>query len=62
MTICGDFTLALACTIQFLILFLYRVGVGSPGHPFSSGSPVQTDIFAILKNLGKNLYIVCVQF
>ena len=22
MTICGDFTLALACTIQFLILFL----------------------------------------
>ena len=23
MTICGDFALALACTIQFLILFLY---------------------------------------
>ena len=25
MTICGDFTLALACTIQFLILILYII-------------------------------------
>ena len=25
MTVCGDFTLALACTVQFLILFLYVV-------------------------------------
>ena len=25
MTICGEFTLALACTIQFFILFLYII-------------------------------------
>ena len=26
-SICGDFTLALACTVQFLILFLYIIMV-----------------------------------
>ena len=40
----------------------HRVGAGSPGHLFSSGSPIQTHIFAILKNLVKNLYAVYVQF
>ena len=41
---------------------VHRVCVPSPGHFFSSGSPVKTHIFAIFKKLVKNLYIVYVPF
>ena len=61
--------LVLLFTLQYiLVLFQFheltsnRIGVGSAGHLFSSGSPVQTQILAILKILVKNLKIVYVPF